>query len=162
MSQRNCDFKSLNRFSSCLPMPGWRISEILISSLCVIPQWQTSLRYKNADLAKEDAFSLCIVHLSITLVTWRSQVVYLHCVGVCTLLLSVGESSRCALQDRWQSDRLRVEREDTLMVTANQQDRREVLGQSVQPGHVQGTGHCPFPGQGHTPVRQREHVVSVK
>lgn len=42
------------------------------------------------------------------------------------------------------------------MVSTNQEDRREVLGQCVQPGHVQGTGHCPFSCQRHTPIRQRE------
>lgn len=47
------------------------------------------------------------------------------------------------------------------MVSTNQENRREVLGQSVQPGHVQGTGHGSFPGQGHAPVRQRKRAVGV-
>lgn len=81
-----------------------------------------------------------------------------------TLVLNVGHIIKVCFTGSVIINRLRVECEDALMVTTNQENRREVLGQSVQPGHVQGTGHCSFSGQGHTPIRQRErvHLVSVK
>lgn len=47
---------------------------------------------------------------------------------------------------------LRVKGEDALVVAADQEDRGEVLGQSLQPGHVKSTGHGSLPGQGHAPV----------
>lgn len=45
---------------------------------------------------------------------------------------------------------LRVEGEDTLVVAAHQEDGRQVLGQHLKPGHVQGAGHCTLSGQWQT------------
>ncbi|TRY64815.1 hypothetical protein DNTS_004415, partial [Danionella cerebrum] len=42
-----------------------------------------------------------------------------------------------------------VEGEDTLVVSSDQKHRREVLGQRVQPGHIESAGHRPLPGQRH-------------
>lgn len=33
------------------------------------------------------------------------------------------------------------------MVAAHEEDRRQVFGQHLQPGHVEGAGHRPLPGQ---------------
>ena len=42
---------------------------------------------------------------------------------------------------------LRVEGEDALVVSAHQQDGWQLLGQCLQPGHVESTGHCSLSGQ---------------
>lgn len=47
---------------------------------------------------------------------------------------------------------LRVEGENTLVVSSDQQQRRDVSGQGFQPAHVEGARHRAFPGQGQTPV----------
>lgn len=47
---------------------------------------------------------------------------------------------------------LRVEGEDALVVSSNQQQGREVFGQGVQPAHVEGARHCSLPGQRHAPA----------
>lgn len=47
---------------------------------------------------------------------------------------------------------LGVEGEDTLVVSSDQQQRRDVSGQGFQPAHVEGARHRAFPGQGQTPV----------
>lgn len=47
---------------------------------------------------------------------------------------------------------LGVEGQDTLVVSSDQQQRRDVSGQGFQPAHVEGARHRAFPGQGQTPV----------
>ena len=47
---------------------------------------------------------------------------------------------------------LGVEGEDALVVPPDQQQRRDVPGQRLQPAHVEGAGHGALPGQGHAPV----------
>lgn len=41
---------------------------------------------------------------------------------------------------------LGVEGEDALMVAAHQDDGWQVLGQHLQPGHVESAGHGTLPG----------------
>lgn len=54
---------------------------------------------------------------------------------------------------------LRVEGEDALVVAAHQQDGRKVLGQHLQPGHVQSAGHGALPGQRQTPAHRERNTV---
>lgn len=42
------------------------------------------------------------------------------------------------------------------MVPAHQQDGGQILGQHLQPGHVESAGHGPLPGQRQTPAGARE------
>ena len=49
------------------------------------------------------------------------------------------------------------------MVASYQEEGRQVLGQSLQPGHVESTGYGSLSGQGHAPGREilRSHMVSL-
>ena len=58
---------------------------------------------------------------------------------------------------------LGVEGEDTLVVSSDQQQRRDVFGQSFQPAHVEGARHCALPGQRHAPAdRRTEDICFVR
>lgn len=58
---------------------------------------------------------------------------------------------------------LRVEGEDTLVVSSDQQQRWEVFGQSFQPAHVEGARHRTLPGQRHAPIdiEQEEEMIFI-
>lgn len=47
------------------------------------------------------------------------------------------------------------------MVATHQQDGRQVLGQHLQPGHVEGAGHRPLPGQRQAPVHRGKQTLRV-
>lgn len=47
------------------------------------------------------------------------------------------------------------------MVATHQQDGRQVLGQHLQPGHVEGAGHGPLPGQRQAPVHRGKQTLRV-
>lgn len=57
---------------------------------------------------------------------------------------------------------LRVEGEDALVVAAHQEDGWQVLGEHLQPGHVQGAGHRPLPGQRQAPAIWKKYVLNYK
>lgn len=59
--------------------------------------------------------------------------------------------------------RLRVEGENTLVVSSHQQDGGQVLGQNLQPGHVQSAGYRPLPCQGQTPaeIKRQEKKAAI-
>lgn len=151
--------------SCCFPLPGWSISEILVYSLRVISQWQTtSLSYKKRRPCQrrcsQSLYHPLVHHIHYLTVPgnlpsscWCAyiRVKRRHIIKVCFTRSVINQSI----------NRLRVECEDALVVATNQENRREVLGQGVQPGHVQSTGHCSFSGQGHTPIREREKRVCI-
>lgn len=69
--------------------------------------------------------------------------------SVCQLPVSEGEVKVKRFSSS--SVRLRVEGEDALVVAAHQEDGRQILGQHLQPGHIQSTGHGSLPGQRQAP-----------
>lgn len=54
---------------------------------------------------------------------------------------------------------LRVEGEDALVVSSDQQQRRQIFGQRLQPAHVEGAGHRPLPGQRHASAQRPTRLV---